>query len=105
MLTRELQHSWSKGNEVIVEDGEELSSGGTLDLPFLFLYSALGAISFIVMWQFYLKKCRDTGLDDEIPEPQATSQGEEAVKKSVGERMKELLAGFEKYKVQMVSKL
>jgi hypothetical protein len=106
MITRELQ-SWTKPDtdDDTVGDSEERAHGTTLDLRSFFFYSTLGAVSFLILWQLYLK-CRDThSVAAEIPEPQARSQGEEVVKKRAGERRKELLAGFEEHKVQRVSKL
>jgi hypothetical protein len=113
MITRELHQGWNMPDHddhddtvgVPVGDSEELTENGTrLDMSLFFFYSAVATVCFIILWRCFLK-CRDTGrVDAEIPEPQATSpQGVEVVKqKSVGERTKELLAGFEEHKVQRV---
>ena len=104
MITRELQ-SWNKPEDDMVGDSEELAHGTTLDMPFFFFYSTFGAVLFLIFWHVYLKYRNSHTVDAEIPEPQASSHGEEVVKKSVGERRKELLAGFQEQKVQRVSKL
>jgi hypothetical protein len=111
MIAREIQQRWNKPDDDTVGVGisRELTNGTRVDVSLFFFCSALGIVCFIILWCLYLKY-RDTGsVDAEIPEPQATSQGEQVVKKkkkkSVGERRKELLAGFEEHKVQRVSTL
>jgi hypothetical protein len=74
-----------------------MSNNGTDVVYYFFLVSSFCMLVFILLWQAYLRT-RDAGSTDaEIPEP-------EVVNKSVGERRKELLAGFEEHKVQRVSK-
>jgi hypothetical protein len=106
MIAREMQRRWNKPDDDTVGVGisRELTNGTRVDMSLFFFYSAVATVCFIILWRCCLK-CRDTGrVDAEIPEPQATSpQGVEVVKqKSVGERTKELLAGFEEHKVQRV---
>jgi hypothetical protein len=111
MIAREMQQGWNKPDDDTVGAGNsrEPTNGTRVDISlFYFYFALLGTVCFIIfLWHFYLTKYRDTGsVDAEIPEPQATSQGEKVVeKKSAGERRKELLAGFEEHKVQRVSKL
>ena len=104
---------WQTWNVTDTDDGtvgdSELTNDDDVDMydmPFFIFYFAFGTSVCLLFWQVYFKKCRGThGADAEIPEPQASSHGEEVVKKSVGERRKELLAGFQEQKVQRVSKL
>jgi hypothetical protein len=108
MIAREIQQRWNKPDDDTVGAGNsrELTNGTRVDMSLFFLYSALGIVCFIILWCLYLKYRGTGSVDAEIPEPQATSQGEKVVKKkSAGERRKELLAGFEEHKVQRVSKL
>jgi hypothetical protein len=105
---------WQSWNATDTDDGtvpaedSELTNGDAIslrDMTFFIFYFLLGTSVFLVLKQLYLN-WRDIGsVDIEIPEPHASSQREEAVKKSVGERRKELLAGFEELKVRRVSKL
>jgi hypothetical protein len=106
MIPRELR-SWNKTDDGTVGDSEEFTTNTSLDMPSFFFYAALSLFSFILLFQVYLKcRYRASGsVDAEIPEPQASFPGVEVVKKSVGERRKEILAGFEEHKVQRVSKL
>jgi hypothetical protein len=106
MITREL-HTWNKTDDGTVGDSEEFTTNTSLDMPSFFFYAALSLFSFILLFQVYLK-CRyraSDSVDAEIPESQASYPGVEVSQKSVGERRKELLAGFEEHKVERVSKL
>jgi hypothetical protein len=110
MITRELQQSWSKPDDGddTVEDSEFTNGDAIslLDMTFFIFYFLVATSMFLILRQVYLNYRDSTdSTDAEIPEPQAISQREEAVKKSVGERRKELLDGFEEQKVQRVSKL
>jgi hypothetical protein len=90
--------AWNNTDGGTGGDSEESNKGTGVDIVYyFFLVGTFCTLSFILLWQVYLRG-RDAGSTDaEIPEP-------EVVNKSVGERRKELLAGFEEHKVQRVSK-
>jgi hypothetical protein len=104
MITRKL-YSWNVTDDSTVGDSEFANAGTSNDLDSFIFYSALGTVLFLIACKGYFQCRNAVSVVVEIPEPQASSQGEEVVKKNVGERKKELLDGFEDHKVQRVSKL